>query len=286
MCNHQATDPASVRMPPTSHEPVMVRTQNVTLSSASPADQIPIRAHRRRAIRMRRMDADFGKAAADYGTYRAGFPDKFFERLATYGIGRPGQRVLDLGTGTGTVARGLAGRGCIVTGLDRSADLIEEAKRLDRQAGVTVHYVVAGAEHTGFADDGFDVVTAGQCWHWFDHGSVARGVRRLLVSGGRFVIAQFDWLPHRGNGSHPDYVRDVAVAGFDDIETFSFDVPVSYSHEAWRGRIRASAGVAASLEPDRVARFDAELAELLTAHFPRQPLQIPHRVSAVVSRSP
>ncbi|MCH7527732.1 MAG: class I SAM-dependent methyltransferase, partial [Planctomycetes bacterium] len=230
------------------------------------------------------------------------------ERLATYGIGRPGQRVLDLGTGTGTVARGLARSGCLVTGLDRSAELIEEAKRLDRQAGVTVHYVVAGAEHTGLADDGFDVVTAGQCWHWFDHGSIRREVRRLLVSGGRLVIAQFDWLPQRGNvaeaterliekhnpdwnlgggtGLHPDYVRDVAVAGFDDIETFSFDVPVSYTHEAWRGRIRASAGVAASLEPDRVARFDAELADLLTAHFPCQPLQIPHRVFAVISRSP
>ena len=31
---------------------------------------------------------DFGKTARDYGRYRAGFPDPFFERLAALGIGR------------------------------------------------------------------------------------------------------------------------------------------------------------------------------------------------------
>jgi hypothetical protein len=82
--------------------------------------------------------------------------------------------------------------------------------------------------------------------------------------------------------------RDYAQyrAGFQDIETFSFDVPAIYSHAAWRGRIRASAGVAASLAPDQVAWFDAELARLLTQRFPTDPLEIPHRVFAVVCRAP
>ncbi|MDQ6781646.1 MAG: class I SAM-dependent methyltransferase, partial [Candidatus Eremiobacteraeota bacterium] len=47
-------------------------------------------------------DIDFGKTASDYGRFRAGFPDRFFERLLAGWIA-PGQRVLDLGTGTGTV---------------------------------------------------------------------------------------------------------------------------------------------------------------------------------------
>lgn len=76
----------------------------------------------------------------------------------------------------------------------------------------------------------------------------------------------------------------VAIAGFHDIETFSFGIQVPYSHEAWRGRIRASAGVAASLSPEQVLHFDAELQSLLQEHFPVDPLSVPHRVFAVISR--
>src|SRR3990172_8874953 len=51
---------------------------------------------------------DFGKAAEDYARYRKGFPDSFFKRLLQDGIGMPGQSILDLGTGTGSLARGFA----------------------------------------------------------------------------------------------------------------------------------------------------------------------------------
>ena len=76
--------------------------------------------------------------------------------------------MLDLGTGTGTVARGLAKRGCLVTGLDPSAQMLEQAGGLDEEAGVSVRYIQAHAEDTHLPERGFDVVTAGQCWHWFD----------------------------------------------------------------------------------------------------------------------
>ncbi len=76
------------------------------------------------------------------------------------------------------------------------------------------------------------------------------------------------------------------MAGFQGIETFSFDEAVSYSHEAWRGRIRASAGVAASLPPDSVAKFDADLAQLLARSYPDDPMLVPHRVWALAAHSP
>jgi 2-polyprenyl-3-methyl-5-hydroxy-6-metoxy-1,4-benzoquinol methylase len=87
------------------------------------------------------MQIDFGKTAQDYGRYRAGFPSALFDRLATFDVGTTGQRVLDLGTGTGALARGFALRGCNVTGLDPSIPLVEEAQRLDHEAGVTIKYV-------------------------------------------------------------------------------------------------------------------------------------------------
>lgn len=254
------------------------------------------------------MKIDFGRTAADYGRYRAGFPDSFFERLFADGIVRSGMHALDLGTGTGTVARGLAARGCDVTGLDPSEALMDEAKYLDRAAHVNVRYILGRAEETGLPESSFDIVTAGQCWHWFDRAAAAREARRVLKPGGALIIAHFDWLPLAGNvaeateqlilahnpgwkgaggtGLYPRWLADVAGAGFERIETFSFDVAVPYSHEAWRGRIRASAGIAASLLAERVTKFDVELAALLAARFSADPLIVPHRVWAVTSRAP
>jgi SAM-dependent methyltransferase len=181
-----------------------------------------------------------------------------------------------------------------------------QARELDAEAGVHIEYREASAEQTGLPDAAFDVVTAGQCWHWFDRKRAATEVMRLLRPGGICAISHFDWLPLEGNvvaatealicehnpawkmaggtGIHPAWFADLALAGFRGIESFSFDVDATYSHEAWRGRIRASAGVAASLAPAAVAAFDTALAELLQQKFPEDPLPVPHRVFTVLGR--
>ncbi len=252
------------------------------------------------------MNIDFGKTAADYGRYRAGFPHEFYDRLIDRGIVSAGCNVLDLGAGTGTLTRGLALRDCRATGLDPSTELMTEARRIDAEMGATTRYVEGRAEELAFPDSSFDVVTAGQCWHWFDRPRAAAEAFRVLRSGGSIVIAHFDWIPLPGNvvdaterlimehnpnwrmaggtGIHPASLADVAIAGFTGIETFSFDVGTPYTHEAWRGRIRASAGIAASLPPEAVTRFDAELARLLASKYPADPLSVPHRVWAVTAR--
>ncbi|HUY26313.1 MAG TPA: class I SAM-dependent methyltransferase [Candidatus Binataceae bacterium] len=251
---------------------------------------------------------DWSKTAGDYAQYRAGFPDAFFERLAGMGIIRAGHAALDLGCGTGTIARGLAIRGMQVTGLDRLQAMMERAARLDREAGVMVRYVTATAESTGLGDQSFDLVTAGQCWPWFDSRRTASEVRRVLKPGGRLVIANFDWIPLPGNvadeteklimthnpawklnggmGIHPLYVRVLGLSGYRNIETFSFDLDAPYTHESWRGRIRASAGIGADLELGAVERFDAEMAAMLDEKFPGDSLPVHHRVFAAIGVAP
>ncbi len=246
--------------------------------------------------------------AQDYATYRAGFPDSLFERLAIRGIGLPGQAVVDLGTGTGTLARGFAKRECHVYGIDKATRLMQEAKQLDQVAGVKVDYRIATAEKTGLPNRSCDVVTAGQSWHWFERAAAAGEAARILRPHGFLVIAHFDWIPlsgnvveatealimaHNpawnmggGNGLYPLWLRDVAEAGFRAIETFSYDMMVPYSHEAWRGRIRASAGVGASLLAEQVLAFDKELAVLLDKRFPEPVLQVHHRIFALCCRVP
>lgn len=250
------------------------------------------------------MQVNWDRTAGDYAAFRAGFPDEFYDRLAGIGGGAP-KRALDLGTGTGTLARALALRGWRVTGLDISADMMGAARRLDAAAGVSVDYIIARAEATGLPAATFDLVSAGTCWHWFDRPAAAREAHRLLAPNGRLVVAAMEWQSQPGNvvaatsdlihkhnprwpnaqlGFRFEWAEDLSAAGFAIADRFEFDVTVPYSHEAWCGRIRASAGVSASLDRAAVDAFDHEHAELLRTQFPQEPLAVPHRVLAIVAR--
>jgi SAM-dependent methyltransferase len=253
-------------------------------------------------------DLDFGRTASDYAQHRAGFPESLFVRLAVHGVGIAGQRLLDIGTGTGTLARSFAKRGCHVTGLDPSTNLTAQARELDSEAGVSIDYLIARAEETGLLAANFDVITAGQCWHWFDRPRAAAECWRLLKPGGIVLCTNFDWLPwpgsvveateklilehnplwpaHGGNGIHAKGFADLTGAGFEALQSFSYDEAAPYTHEGWRGRIRASAGIAASLPPEAVARFDAAHAQMLSEQFPDETLLTPHRVFALIGRKP
>lgn len=245
---------------------------------------------------------DFGRAAADYEDHRPGFPETFFDRLAENRWIEPGQRVLDLGTGTGSLALGFARRGTDVTGLDLSNDLLDVAARRATAAGLVVQFVTGRAERTGLPDAAYDLVTAGQCWWWFNAAEALHEIRRVLVPGGRLVIGSFSYLPLPGNvaartedlvlkhnpdwpkagwhGIHPEQVEALDRGGFGDIESFSYDVTVPFTHEGWRGRVRTCNGVGAAMSAEAVERFDGELAGVLAAEFPST-LRVPHRVFAV-----
>jgi len=131
-----------------------------------------------------KFTADFGKTADDYARHRAGYPDWLFERLMRRGLARPGMRALDLATGTGYLARGLAQRGLRVAGIDIAPEMMEAAKALDTAQGLQIDYVVGKAEDTGLPSAQFDLVTAATCWHWFDRKKASAEVLRLLKPGG------------------------------------------------------------------------------------------------------
>jgi len=131
---------------------------------------------------------------------------------------------------------------------------------------------------------------------------------RVLRRGGVLVIAHFDWLPLKGNvveateqlieehnpawrmgggmGMYPRWLRELGEGGYRHLESYSYDTDAIYTPESWRGRIRASAGVGASLPPDGVAAFDAELAAILRERFPGDRLAIPHRVFTLIAHPP
>lgn len=249
---------------------------------------------------------DFGIAADDYATHRKGFPPSLIRRLNPLGVALPGQRLLDLGTGTGLFACQMAQAGCIVTGLDPSAPLLEKARDAARQGGHTIAFVSGMAEDTGLPPASFDVVAAATCWHWFNKARAATEARRLLKPGGRLVIAALDWhslpgnimaqtaaliaeaLPEnranwRSTLQYPEWTTDLVAAGFTHWEMFHYIETIPYTHLGWAGRVRASQGVAPAMPAAQVAVFSDRLLTLLQRECPVQPMHLPHRISALVA---
>ena len=142
------------------------------------------------------IDVDFGRRSGDYAKDRPGFPGSFYDRVESF-VALNHTRAVDLGTGPGIVAIELAKRGATVTGVDISQNQINAARDRAAQAGVADRctFVVAPAENTTLPPGEFDLVTAGQCWGWFDEPQALREVNRLLRPGGRLVVGQYCSLP-------------------------------------------------------------------------------------------
>lgn len=245
---------------------------------------------------------DFGQTAEDYAGYRDVYPQSMFDKLPNFGVGLPGQRILDVGTGTGVLPRKLAGTGAHFTGVDVSPAQIEQAKRLS--AGMYITYAVAPAEQTGLPQHSFEVVTACQCLPYFDENAFAEELVRLLVPEGKFCAVSMMWLPFEGTvaaqmeelvlrynpawtgGGYPGmrYRYPAWAQKQFELETLHcYEEDIVFTKEAWRGRVRSCRGVGASLPPDEVQRFDAEYAEMLAA-LPEEELAIQHQIIIEVYR--
>ncbi len=110
---------------------------------------------------------------------------------------KPGQRLLDLATGTGAVAELAATTGAEVVGVDIAPALIEQAKERAAERGLEIDYRVGDAEALDLDDASFDLV-ASTCGVMFapDHAAVGRELGRVTKPGGRIAIAC--WTPDSG----------------------------------------------------------------------------------------
>ncbi len=143
------------------------------MSAAPPPESQP-EAHRARDVA-----ESFGTDADRYDRARPRYPDALIERIVA---ASPGPDVLDVGIGTGIVARQLRAAGCTVLGVDVDARMAEHARRL----GFDVE--VATFEEWDSADRTFDAVVAGQTWHWIEPVAGAAKAAQVLRPGGRLAV--------------------------------------------------------------------------------------------------
>lgn len=96
---------------------------------------------------------------------------------------KPGEKILDLGCGTGQLTHKISERGAEVTGLDASPEMIGQA----RQNYPHLRFVLEDAAHMRFESE-FDAIFSNAALHWMlDVIGVASGAARALRPGGRFV---------------------------------------------------------------------------------------------------
>ncbi len=103
---------------------------------------------------------------------------------------RPTDRVLDVATGTGMVAHALRDRfGCVVVGLDQSADMLRVAQA---RAGVFETIVEGRAERLPFRDASFDHLTFAYLLRYVDDpAATMRELARVVKPGGRVAMVEF-----------------------------------------------------------------------------------------------
>jgi ubiquinone/menaquinone biosynthesis C-methylase UbiE len=109
---------------------------------------------------------------------------------------RSGQKVLDVGTGTGVVAITAARLGAETTGLDLTPELLEQARQNAKVAEVAIDWKEGDAENLPFPNATFDVVLS-QFGHMFAPRPdiAAQEMLRVLKPGGR--IAFGTWPPEQ-----------------------------------------------------------------------------------------
>jgi ubiquinone/menaquinone biosynthesis C-methylase UbiE len=153
---------------------------------------------------------------------------------------QPGEQVLDVGCGTGTLAievQNRVGRAGRVAGVDPGTQQIARARSKAARRKLPIDFQIGVIEHLTFPDQTFDVVLSTLMMHHLPDGLKRQGlseIARVLKPGGRLVIADFKRKKDRqgraarfhAGGSDMHYLAAlVQDAGFSQVETEELPLP-------------------------------------------------------------
>lgn len=234
---------------------------------------------------------DWGKTSKEYAKFRDIYPEEFYNKVVNRKLCINGQKVLDLGTGTGVLPRNMYKHGAKWVGADISENQIIEARRLTEEKGMDISYIVSSSENVDFPDETFDVITACQCFWYFDHKVTTPKFARMLKKDGRLLVLYMAWLPfedkiagasenlvlmYSPNWSgaretrHPIFIPECVYDYFEPVYNEEYNIKVPFNRETWHGRMIACRGVGASLSAEELANWEKEHIALLNKIAPTE----------------
>jgi ubiquinone/menaquinone biosynthesis C-methylase UbiE len=146
----------------------------------------------------------FSSRVDDYVRYRPGYPAALFAMLGELGCLDEGRVVVDVGSGTGILSRGLVDAGPVrVVGVEPNAAMRAAAERAFA-GDPRFESVDASAEATGLAAASADLVIAAQAFHWFDPPRARAEFARILVPAGLVALV---WNQRRDTPLNREYLQ-------------------------------------------------------------------------------
>ena len=193
----------------------------------------------------------------------AAFPAVQRLRAAATGLLAPrgGDRVVDVGCGSGDQVRALAaavGPTGSVVGIDPSATMLDEARRRTAEGQVPVEYRLGDATHLDIDDVSVD---GSRCERVFQHladpAAAMAELVRITRPGGRIVVIDTDWGMHAIHGADPDVTARIVACW------------AGSAANGWSGRRLPGLFAAAGID-----QFDV-VAETFTSLDPQAPARAP-----------
>lgn len=213
--------------------------------------------------------------------YRPPYPAAVFDVLV--GLVVPPGTVLDVGTGTGEIARGLVGRVSAVDALDPSAGMLAKGRGLPGGDDPGLTWILGSAED-GPLRVPYGLVVAAASLHWTEWAVVLPRIRAALAPAGVLAIVDLVEEPHPWDGPLRDLIARYSsnrrfrpydlVAELVDRRLFHelgrcrtvpdpFTQPVAAYVESFHARNGFSRD---RMAPERVAAFDAAVTGLVAPH--------------------
>jgi ubiquinone/menaquinone biosynthesis C-methylase UbiE len=161
---------------------------------------------------------------------------RFRRRVIEGAALQPGERVLDVGCGTGTAAVAAAkvvGERGRVHAIDPAGEMITRARKKAEKAGVDVELGVGVAESLPYPDNCMDVVMSTLAFHHLTRrlqGLAMAEIHRVLVPGGRLFIVDFGVASQASR-----LMAEAKAAGFTDVAARRFGPPFLFALTATSG---------------------------------------------------